>query len=217
MENTFFPQTVRRELKLRSAASLVGKNEERRIKLALTMPLTGHALVGMPGWLGEAHDAVAKSINTATVDVSFKGMNIEVFATDQSDRQLIMHNCQLMKFAVVRSGESENPDVNLLFNAYAPFSTDAWKWAGDISGYHFFARFEQTQTSLDDATEEPEEEDEVGVSPDEDDSQMSLQGPDSDEFEEERREAIKPEHDAEFASAARRPRGFNKPTNASVQ
>jgi hypothetical protein len=215
MDQSFFPQTVRRELKLRSATSLVGKNEERRIKFALTMPLTGGSLVGMPGWLGEAHDAVAKSINTATVDVSFKGMNIEVFATNQSDRQLIMHNCQLMKFAVMRSGESENPDVDMVFNAYAPFSTEAWKWAGDLSGYHFFARFEQTQTSLDDAADEEEEDDD-------DDSQMSLKGPDSDEFEEERREALQPEHDAEFASAkdkaaARRPRGFNKPTNASVQ
>jgi hypothetical protein len=213
MDHSFFPETVRREVRLRSAVALFGKNEEKQIKLLLSMPLTGQALVGMPQWMHNAHEAVCNGVSSATVDCKFEGMNIDVFATDQSDRDRQLPACQLKKFAAVTKGDPEIPEVDLLFVAYAPFSREAWAWAGEIVGMSFFVKFIQTQTEL-------------FAEKKADDAQMELDDISTDGIEEDGDWAAKSKAAAESLKkeeAPRKgkakvqiPRGFEGPTNASA-
>lgn len=188
MEATFFAENTRRECILVGASTL-NREEEKRVKLALRIPLTGQTLQGMPAWMGDAHDAVARTVTSATLDVSYKGMNINVFSTDQAaDRELQIPSATLGKFNVSRSGDSENPDVDLNFVAIAPFNTRFWKWAGDMTGYHFFVKFEAAQRELGVAAS-PAKADGKSAAANDEPEQQDLPGK---------------EHDEEFASAPKK-------------
>jgi len=188
MEETFFAENTRRECILVGASTL-NRDEEKRVKLSLRIPLSGQSLLGMPDWLGDAHDAVARTVTSATLDVSYKGMNINIFATDQSpERELQIAAAALGKFNVARSGSGENPDVDLHFVAIAPFNTRFWKWAGDMTGYHFFAKFEAAQREL--TVDKPTADGKAAAA---NDDQPSL-------LVAEEEDLTGPEHDEEFAS-----------------
>lgn len=149
MADGFFPKSVRRQISLRTVKLLIAANDEKRIQMALSMELTGEKLVGLPDWLGNAHDAVASDIDAATIDKIFDGMNVEIYATDQSEKRMIqIPACQLKGFTVERRGAKEAPDVVFCFVCLCGFSTATWKWAGDMGGHDCFAKFDVTQMEL---------------------------------------------------------------------
>lgn len=162
MEQAFFPNTVHRELVIRSASLLVGKDQsktQKRIKLSITMPLSGKSLVGMPSWLGDAYTFVAKSHDPVSPQHSLTGVDLLLSAQDLFKNQIAVTKAEIKKFFVTTSGESENPDVDLQFSLYANFSNELWKYAGQMGGILGWAKFEQasfasTASASDDDGEE---------------------------------------------------------------
>ena len=146
MEATlFFPKTVHREVRIRSLALLVGKPPElsKRIKLLVSMPLSGKAAVGMPGWLADAWEFVEKTKDNVTQkDTQFGAVNLEFSGDDLFSKPVKAPKSQLNKFAVVSVGDKEEPDTELEFVAYAPFSKTLLEWCGQFSGHDIWANFD---------------------------------------------------------------------------
>jgi hypothetical protein len=238
MDIRFFPNTVNREVRLRSYTGLVGKAPEKakRIKLEMSMPLSGKSMVGAPGWLGDAFEFVEKTQDTVQLpSQSFPGVNVEFSADELFTKQALLPKAALKKFRVLAVGSSEQPDTELQFTMYVGYSSKLLTWIGQHNGECFWAKFDLIPGADGDDDSDPEMDYEDGDDEEEDEedekprgskkkaaaaknsAQQSLVG---DGFDTERREALKPEHDKEFPpssakAGSRRPRGFDRPTNAS--
>ncbi len=104
------------------------------------MPLTGEALVGMPNWLGDAFTAVSKNFTEVEPQVQQIADLSIAFTNEKPSGELFKApaakspGAELRRFTVLRTGDGENPDVELHFTAYCPFSRDFWKWLGEMAG-----------------------------------------------------------------------------------
>lgn len=145
MEATlFFPKTVHREIRIRSFAMLVGKAPEKskRLKLLLSMPLSGRTAVGMPGWLADAWEFVEKTKDNVSQHTQFGAVDLQLSADSMFAKPAKAPKSQLNKFAVVSVGDKEEPDTELQFVAYAPFSRALLEWCGQFAGDEIFASFD---------------------------------------------------------------------------
>ena len=164
-QETFFPGTARRVL----LGSPTLQTTNRRICIPISMPLTGESFVGMPDWVGNAYEQVAKffshvdpqmqQICDITLHFSNDAPKGEMFAKPSAK----VPAAELRKFEVLRAGETENPDgpdVEMHFKAYAPFTRDFWAWIGEMAGEEVYMAFPSSlggkievapkQTSIDD-------------------------------------------------------------------
>jgi len=166
-EHTFFlkgrNKGNERQIVLRTATLLVGKapTKQKRIKMKVSMPLTGKKTSGMPEWITNAMTFVMQSHDTVVPDLEFKGFDIHF-----DDQQLFdskgakAPKCQMRGFVVEEVGDSSNPDVDLTFLIYAPFSTRLWNWCGQMGGEEFWAQFTQVEEPQSDTLELSGESDE---------------------------------------------------------
>ena len=133
-----------RKVILSTATLLVGKQptKTKRIKMKVRMPLNGKA--GAPEWVTNAMVFVAQSHDIVSPQVEFSGFDIQ-FSDDNlfDEAKAKANKCQMRGFVVQEAGESENPDVEMQFIIYAPFSTALWKWCGQMGGEEFWAQFTQ--------------------------------------------------------------------------
>lgn len=98
------------------------------------------------------HMRTASLLVASNEEKRFDGMNMDVFATDQTEkRQIQIPAAQFKSFTVERRGEEETPDIIFCFTCYCAFSTAAWKWVSEICGHDFFAKFDQAQMELGEA------------------------------------------------------------------
>lgn len=186
MESTlFFPKTVHREIRIRSLALLVGKPPElsKRLKLLLSMPLSGKASVGMPGWLADAWEFVEKTKDEVSQHTQFGAVDLQFSGDDLFSKPAKAPKSQLNKFAVVSVGDKEEPDTELQFVAYAPFSKGLLDWCGQFAGHAIWANFDLIGGS-DGASKPAAKQDEPSA------DEQELFAEDS--------ELMKPEHDLEF-------------------
>ena len=138
---TFFPGTARRAT-VTSPTLLVGKNKTRKIRLYVTMPLSGEAVMGMPNWLSEAYTAVAQHFNEikpeiesiSDISVHFSNLGNEPDGELFDSLEIKVPGAELKKFSVCRIGDAEEPDVALKMTAYAAFSRALWQWLGELAG-----------------------------------------------------------------------------------
>lgn len=198
----FFPKTVHRQVRIRSFQGLVGKapEKQKRIKIMLSMPLSGLPAVGMPGWLADAWEFVEKTHDLVSQSITFPGVNLQFSADDMFSKPAKAPKSSLNKFSIVSVGDKEEPDTELQFVAYAPFSTALLNYVGQFAGDDIWANFDligeadtssRAAASADDADDEDaEEEDDERTG--ETDSERELFGKDS--------EYMGKEHDALFAS-----------------
>lgn len=148
--------------------------KSKRIKLKLTMGLSTQKHTGAPEWITNAFEFVSKNHDPVAPEVDFKGFDIN-FATENLFQQdgITAVKSQLRSFRIEEQGDSENPDVVMVFYVYAAFSTALWEWLGQMAGDEVWAKFVQIEqpaeeeddnqlelNSEDEETEETEEEDE---------------------------------------------------------
>jgi len=143
-----------RKVILSTATLLVGKapTKTKRIKMKVRLPLNGKA--GAPEWVTNAMVFVAQSHDIVSPQVEFSGFEI-AFSDDNlfDEAKAKAQKCQLRSFVIQEGGESENPEVEMQFLIYAPFSTGLWKWCGQMGGEEFWAQF----TQVDEPDSEPED------------------------------------------------------------
>jgi hypothetical protein len=188
---TFFAG-ARKEMIVEAVGLLETKAGEKRIKVALTMPLSDGKLVGMPGWLGASYDVIGKEDSLLMADKwghDLKEMTLTIFSTEDSQKATQIAVAPLLNsFQLRRDPQDEEQeelsDVNLHFVAYVTANMELWRYFYGVHRKSIFVRFETTQQEL---FQEKAE-----------DKQMKLG---EDEYEDARRDATSKARDAELARA----------------
>lgn len=175
----FTPKSIRR-ISLRSYAVLVGKapTKQKRIKMLVTMPLTGQKLTGFPDWLADARDFVMKNgeVIHATQTINY----VNVTMSDEllfGPTPIEAPKCKMSHFTIENMGGEEDPVTVLKFQIMAPFSTDLNRWNGQMAGEEFSSTYQ--------VTEAPEEDENLTLTGDEEEEEDEEEGDDASEGEEE--------------------------------
>ena len=152
METTSFFAGTTRPVTLGSPTLLIAKGGTRRLRLPIKLPLGTGSVVGMPDWLSDAFTAVSQNFTEVQPqvqqipDVSLAFRNTEpspeLFAVPDAR----LANAELRKFTVLRTGESDDPDVELHVTIYAPFARDFWRWIGEMAGQEVHVHFPSTKS-----------------------------------------------------------------------
>jgi hypothetical protein len=142
-QQTLFPSANRRVL----IGSVTKQATTGRICVPIRMPLTGEALLGCPEWVSTAYDAVEKYLTEATPEIEQIADITVAFSNQKPKGKLFddpnakIPSAELRAFCIQRCGDEENPDVELAFKLYAPFSRDFWKWLGEMCGAEVYMAF----------------------------------------------------------------------------
>jgi hypothetical protein len=150
----------KRRLMLCDVALKLNSQNEKRIRLDFSMPLTGHSVVGMPTPVMKAFEAVAQLDNgIIDTDLALKAdaQTIEFFPHDKRDapRLLQLNNAELQSFTVSRPNTDQakkRDEVTLYFTTTVPSSRKIWDWAYEHVGAEMFSVFTATQPQLEIAT-----------------------------------------------------------------
>lgn len=143
----------RREIELGDFHSLKSRGGERRVKIAVRIPLSNRPTGGTPDWVAREFEHVMKD-ESAFAKVSgskmkLEGMSVDFFTTDKiANKMQTLNSCMLSRFVVERIGETEKAEVYLSFDLYAPCGKPIIGWAYDNQGATVFAEFDVTQATL---------------------------------------------------------------------
>lgn len=199
---TFFPST-RKEVRLENISLDRDRSEVTKIKLHCTMDLSDGRQVGMPSWVGDDYDRLAKLECVADTigyrDMELAEMTVYCHATAESAKASQTLICPAIKrFCMVRGDapkkEGGLPPVGLEFAIYANFTTESWGWlARHFRPSTFYMLFLCTQSDMN----EPKSNDpQLSLVPN-DPSLATYVDPE--DYDAQRVEATSPVHDAEFA------------------
>lgn len=155
LARTFFPGS-RKELLIESITLLQTRAGESRIKLGLVMPFSDGKLVGMPSWIGDSYDVIAKEDSLLTSDKwrhDLKEMTLIIYSTEDSQKPAQLAVAPLLNSFSLRrdpqdEGDEELSDVNLHFVAYIGATTQLWSWFYLHFRKSIFVKFETTQADL---------------------------------------------------------------------
>ncbi len=186
---TFFPGSNRRVI----LGSPTLQTTSRRVCIPIRMPLTGESFTGMPDWIGTAYEAVSKYLTEASPEVQEISDTTLAFFNDAPSGELFappsakVPASTLKGFSVTRVDDpDEDPEVELQFKAYIPFTRNFWAWVGEMAGKEVHMAFPSSLGGTVTITR-PSEKPPLYDDP---------------EMEADRVEALKPEHDAEFTDRA---------------
>lgn len=189
---TFFSGSNRRVI----LGSPTLQTTSRRVCIPIRMPLTGESFVSMPDWVGEAFEAVSNYLTEASPQIQQVADLMLAFHNDAPKGELFAPpsakapGCELKSFSVTRVDDpDDDPEVELQFKAYIPFTRDIWTWIGEMAGHEVYMAF---PSSLGGKVTAAKADDKPAVYSDA-------------ELEAERREATSPEHDAEFSEIPKPP------------
>ena len=154
----FFPGSNRRVI----LGSPTLQTTSRRICIPIRMPLTGESFVGVPDWVSEAFDAVSKYLSEASPNVQQIADLMLAFHNDSPKDELFAPpsakapGCELKAFAVARvENPDDDPEVELQFKAYIPFTRDIWQWIGEMAGHEVFMAFPSSMSGKVKTTSKP--------------------------------------------------------------
>ncbi len=136
MESSFFAGAQRRVL----LGSVTKQHSTGRIVVSVRMPLTGESLANLPDWLSSGYDAVAKNFTQVEPEIREISDLTLHFWNDAPKDELFrrpsakLPGASIKGFLIARCGEEENPEVELRFKVYGPFTREFWTWIGEMSG-----------------------------------------------------------------------------------
>lgn len=160
----FFPKH-RRKLELDDWKPLRNAQGEKRIRLDFLMPLTGQQIVAMPAFVSSVYERVDVE-NSPVKDVDLmtelEGMTLEAYETESSKpmeyqwglgldeakaaeaerrRKLLLTNCELRNFKLVRITRDKQAIVALSFSCTTRSDSFLAVWAERYNGATFWAEF----------------------------------------------------------------------------
>jgi hypothetical protein len=149
--DTFF-RGYRRVTIIDGATILCNSAGEKRLKLSMKLPLSGDQLVGMPSWVGEPFNAIAKPEFAGkhwASEMELDPMLLHVFMMPQSEKEAFtLESVRMTNFKIEHDAEDEHPNLILSFTAYIPRTGKVLKFADDNFGSSLFIRYEAAQQSL---------------------------------------------------------------------
>jgi hypothetical protein len=153
----------RRRCTLVRGELLKSKGKEKRMKLNVSMLLSGTTLTDCPEPFLAQFAVMEKqdsALNRARVDVEFDSMAVRIFSTDNIvEPTVAITGALLHKFAMVGEGSGEKRTVSLEFLIYLPATADLYAWNWDAVHGEFFCECVKAQGSLDLSGEAADEED----------------------------------------------------------
>lgn len=185
MEATFFQGANRRV----TIGSPTKQCSNGRIVFPIKMPLSGESFIGMPDWVGTGYTAVAQNFTEVDPEVQQVSDITLAFSNDKPAGELFeppsakVPGAELKVFKIKRTEDPDDPEVELHFKAFAPFTRDFWAWIGEMTGKEVYMAFPSSLGGT------------VKAAPAE-----QIQLTEAEQIEADRREALKPEHDEEFAT-----------------
>lgn len=136
MESSFFVGAQRRVL----LGSVTKQHSTGRIVVAMRMPLTGESLANLPDWLSSGYEAVAKNFTQVEPEIREISDLTLHFWNDAPKDELFrrpsakLPGASIKGFLIARCGEEDNPEVEMRFKVYGPFTREFWAWIGEMSG-----------------------------------------------------------------------------------
>jgi hypothetical protein len=162
----------RRICTLLSSQLLRSKGKERRMKLAVTMPLSNKDMTDIPTQFLNQFSVMEKvdsATNRSTIDVEFDSMGVRIFSTDVTVEPTVsIQGALLHKFAMVAEGSGDKREVSLDFLIYLPATPALREWEWETIHAEFFLEAVKAQGSLDlsgEADDEDNEEESVSGNP----------------------------------------------------
>ena len=143
---TFFPGANRRV----TLGSPTKQCSNGRIVFAVQMPLTGESFASLPDWVGSGFEAVSKAFMEVNPEVQEVSDLALAFSNDAPKGELFappsarLPGASLKGFKIVRAGEPDDPEIELHFKAYGPFTRDFWAWIGEMAGSEVYMAFPST-------------------------------------------------------------------------
>ena len=142
-QKTFFPGPQRRV----TIGSPTKQSSNGRFVFSIAMPLSEESLTGMPPWIKEGYEAVSKTLREACPEIEQVADITLAFSNDKPAGELFARPsakiaaADLRGFKILRAGDSEDPEIELHFKAFAPFSRDFWAWIGEMCGKEVWMAF----------------------------------------------------------------------------
>lgn len=127
--------------------SITKQSSNGRITFPISMPLAGEMLGDLPEWVSDGFDAVVNSFTEVDPEVQQVSDIMLAFTNDKPSGKLFKNpdakipNAELRGFKITRVGDPEDPEVELHFKAFAPFSRDFWAWLGEMAGAEVWMAF----------------------------------------------------------------------------
>lgn len=118
-----------------------------RITFQISMPLTGELLGDLPDWVSVGFTGVSENFRSLKPDVQQVSGILLAFQNDKPQNMLFNNpdakvpNSELKNFSIVRVGDPDDPEVELQFHAFCPFSRDFWAWIGEMCGAEVWMNF----------------------------------------------------------------------------
>lgn len=169
-----------------------------RIVFPIKMPLTGESFVGMPDWVGTGYTAVSQNFTEVDPEVQQISDITLAFSNDKPAGELFqppsakVPGAELKGFKIKRTEDPDDPNVELHFKAFAPFTRDFWEWVGQMAGKEVYMAFPSTMAGTVKAVKQeslPEEIPDAEAEAFAGDSNPE-EGPGSAEFEQQVRQSI---------------------------
>ena len=163
-----FYDSRRRRCTLVKSELLKSKGNEKRMKLLVSMLMSGTDLAHCPEPFLTQFGVMEKqdsATNRAVVDVQFDSMAVRIFSTDGIVEPTVdIAGALLHRFSMVGEGVGEKRTVSLDFLIYLPATLNLRTWEWDHIHGEFFLEAVQSQGSLD-LSDEADEEDEGSQTP----------------------------------------------------
>lgn len=146
MEATFFPGANRRV----TLGSPTKQCSNGRIVFAVQMPLTGESFASLPDWVGSGYEAVSKVFMEVNPEVQEVSDITLAFSNDAPKGELFappsakLPGASLKGFKIIRAGEPDDPEIELHFKVYGPFTRAFWAWVGEMAGNEVYMAFPST-------------------------------------------------------------------------
>lgn len=135
--------------------SVTKQSSNGRITFPLSVALDDKSLAALPDWVTDAYDAVSKSFTKVSPEIkAVPGITL-AFTGDKPSAELFKNpkakikDAELKGFSVLRTGDPDDPEVELHFTAYCPFNREFWAWLGEMSGSKVYMHFPtELQTAM---------------------------------------------------------------------
>lgn len=207
----FFPK-IRKQVNLDNYIPLRGRGDKNgnggllQKKLILSMELTEN-VVGMPGWVGDAMDAISEDdalISRIVFDnarLVMPGMTVEVYAsTDSKQRALLLTGCEFSRFVMTRQGLKEATRYFLDWQIQCVDPMQLHEWLDTHLHRGFCIVCEQGQKVINFETGEERGDDDKPKKA-KDTNQQSMAYPEGDPDDPENHNTMSKGRDKEFATA----------------
>jgi hypothetical protein len=126
--------------------SITKQSSNGRITFPLSMALTGETLGDLPDWVSEGYEAVSKTFTSLDPEVQEVADILLAFSNGKpkglfKNPDAKVPSATLRGFTITRVGDPDDPEVELHFKAFCPFSRDFWAWAGEMCGEEVYMNF----------------------------------------------------------------------------